>query len=211
MGYDTRPFAGAPCVSYNRMQQLIDFFPLIAFFVGFKLGGIYTATAVFIVASALQIGVQWWRTRTVKTLHWVTALLVLVFGGATLLLHDARFIQWKLSVLMWLASVAFLVSQFVGAKPLVQRFLESVLAEHLAPVSARTWSRINLAWVVFFALVGALNLYVARHFSMDTWVYFKVGGVQVLLLLFILPQAFWLAASDHERGDADIRKTKSDG
>jgi intracellular septation protein len=192
------------------MQQLIDFFPLIAFFVSFKLGGIFTATAVFIAASALQIGLQWWRTRTVKTLHWVTAVLVLVFGGATLWLHDARFIQWKLSVLMWLAAGAFLVSQFVGAKPLVQRFLESVLAEHLAPVSARLWSRINLAWVAFFALVGALNVFVFRNFSMDTWVNFKVFGVQVLMLLFILPQAFWLAANEPEDHNG-IGKSKSDG
>jgi intracellular septation protein len=192
------------------MQQLIDFFPLIAFFVSFKLGGIFTATAVFIAASALQIGLQWWRTRTVKTLHWVTAVLVLVFGGATLWLHDARFIQWKLSVLMWLAAGAFLISQFVGAKPLVQRFLESVLAEHLAPVSARLWSRINLAWVAFFALVGALNVFVFRNFSMDTWVNFKVFGVQVLMLLFILPQAFWLAANEPEDHNG-IGKSKSDG
>ncbi len=188
------------------MQQLIDFFPLIAFFVSFKLGGIFTATAVFMAACAVQIAVHWWRTHTVKTLHWVTAALVLVLGSATLLLRDPRFIQWKLSVLMWLASGAFLVSQFVGAKPLVQRFLESALAEHLAPVSDRIWARINLAWVAYFALVGALNLYVARHFSMDAWVNFKVVGVNVLLLLFILPQVFWLAASDAQAG-----RTKGDG
>jgi intracellular septation protein len=192
------------------MQHLIDFFPLVAFFISFKFGGIFTATAVFIVASALQIAVQWWRTRTVKTLHWVTAALVLVFGSATLLLKDPRFIQWKLSVLMWLASAAFLVSQFVGKKPLVQRFLESTLGEHLAPVAARSWSRINLAWVAFFAVVGALNVYVFRHFSMDTWVNFKVFGVQVLLLLFILPQAFWLAGHRQE-DDSRIGKSKSDG
>ncbi|HJS22009.1 MAG TPA: septation protein A [Steroidobacteraceae bacterium] len=191
------------------MQQLIDFFPLIAFFVSYWLGGIFTATAVFIAASAIQIGVHWWRTRTVKTLHWVTAALVLVFGSATLLLRDPRFIQWKLSVLMWLASATFLVSQFVGKKPLVQRFLEGTLAEHLAPVNARTWSRINLAWVAFFALVGTLNLYVMRHFSMDAWVNFKVVGVNVLLLLFILPQAFWLASDRHAGGE--IGKSKSDG
>ena len=96
------------------MQHLIDFFPLVAFFISFKLGGIFTATAVFIVASALQIALQWWRTRTVKTLHWVTAALVLVFGSATLLFKDPRFIQWKLSVLMWRGSAAFLVREIVG-------------------------------------------------------------------------------------------------
>jgi intracellular septation protein len=193
------------------MQQLIDFFPLIAFFVSYWLGDIYIATAVFIVASAIQIGAHWWRTRTVKTIHWVTAALVLVFGSATLLLKDARFIQWKLSVLMWLASAAFLVSQFVGRKPLVQRFLEGALGEHLAPVSARTWSRVNLAWVAFFAFVGALNLYVMRHFSLDTWVNFKVVGVSVLMFLFMLPQVFWLAANERSGDDGETGKSKSDG
>ncbi len=193
------------------MQLLIDFFPLVAFFVSFKLSGIYVATAVLIVASAIQIGVHWWRTRTIKTLHWLTALLVLVFGSATLLFKDARFIQWKPSVLMWLLSGAFLVSQFIGQKPLVRRFLESALAEHLAPVSARVWRRMNLAWVLFFALVGALNLYVARQFSMDTWVNFKVFGVSILLMLFMLPQVFWLAAKGKSAGDEPLGRTKNDG
>lgn len=182
------------------MQLLIDFFPLIAFFASFKLGGIYVATAVLIAASALQIGVHWWRTRTVKTLHWVTALLVLALGSATLLFRDARFIQWKPSALMWLLSAAFLLSHFIGAKPLSQRFLETALAGHLAPVGAQVWSRINLAWVLFFALVGGLNLYVAREFSMAAWVNFKVFGVSILLILFMLPQVFWLAARDPSGG-----------
>jgi len=193
------------------MQLLIDFFPLFAFFVSYKFGGIYVATAVLIAASAVQIAVHWWRTRTIKTIHWVTALLVLVFGSATLLLRDARFIQWKLTVLMWLLSAAFLVSHFIGAKPLTRRFLESALAEHLAPVSSKVWSRINIAWIVFFALVGALNLYVARQFSEDTWVNFKVIGVNVLMLLFLLPQVFWLAAKDTADADgAPLGKPKRD-
>lgn len=193
------------------MQQLIDFFPLIAFFASFKLGGIYVATAVLIAASAIQIGVHWWRTRTIKTLHWVTALLVLVFGSATLLFKDPRFIQWKPSVLMWLLSGAFFLSHFLGAKPLSRRFLESALAGHLAPVSAQVWNRINLAWVLFFALVGGLNLYVALQFSMDTWVNFKVFGVSILLMLFMLPQVFWLAAKGKSAGDEPLGRTKNDG
>jgi intracellular septation protein len=71
------------------MQLLIDFLPLIAFFASFKLGGIYVAIAVLIAATAVQIGVHWIRTHTVRTLHWVSALLVLVLGSATLLLRDA--------------------------------------------------------------------------------------------------------------------------
>lgn len=193
------------------MQQLIDFLPLIAFFASFKLGGIYVATAILIAATAAQIGVHWIRTRTIKTMHWVPALLVLVLGSATLLLKDAHFIQWKPTVLMWLTSAAFLVSHFIGAKPLSRRFLESTLAEHLAPVSERTWKRINLTWVVFLATLGALNLYVAQQFSMDTWVNFKVFGISILLLLFVLPQAFWLAVKETPAaGSTTLGKSKHD-
>ena len=88
------------------------------------------------------------------------------------------------------------------------RVVEGTLGEHLAPVAARSWSRINLAWVAFFAVVGALNVYVFRHFSMDTWVYFKVVGVSVLMFLFMLPQVFWLA-SHRQEDDGGIGK--SDG
>lgn len=183
------------------MQLLIDFFPLIAFYISYRFGDIYVATAVFIVATIAQVAVHWWRTRTIKTIHWVTAVLVLVAGSATLLLHDPRYIQWKVSVLMWLLSAAFLFSHFIGAKPLTQRFLESTLAEHLAPVSDKVWSHLNLAWILFFALVGALNLYVAREFSESTWVNFKMFGVSALTLLFLLPQVFWLAAKDTTDSD----------
>lgn len=174
------------------MQQLVDFFPLIAFFAAYKLGGIYVATAVLIGASAVQIAWHWWRTRSVKTLHWVTALLVLVFGSATLLLKDSRFIQWKPSVLMWALAVSFLVSHFVGARTLTQRFLESVLGGSVNPIGAGAWRNLNLAWVGFYSLVGAANLYVAYHFSEPAWVNFKVFGVSALMLLFTLPQVIWL-------------------
>jgi intracellular septation protein len=193
------------------MQLLIDFLPLIAFFASFKLGGIYVATAVLIAATAVQIGVHWVRTHTVRTLHWVSALLVLVLGSATLLLRDAHFIQWKPTALVWIAGVAFLVSHFVGTKPLSRRFLESVLAEHLAPVSDQTWKRINLAWVAFLGTTGALNLYVAHTFSMATWVNFKVFGISILLLLFVVPQVLWLTIKDAPAaGNASLDKSRRD-
>ncbi len=178
------------------MQTLIDFLPLLAFLVAYKLAGIYVATGVLIVACALQIGWHWWRFRKVKAQHWITAVLVLLLGTATLVFHDPVFIQWKPSVLMWLLGAAFLVSQFVGRKPLSQRFLESMLENaggaQQTGASPATWRRLNLAWVAFFALTGWANLYVAQNFSESTWVYFKVGGLSVLTLLFILPQLIWL-------------------
>ncbi|HKE44636.1 MAG TPA: inner membrane-spanning protein YciB [Steroidobacteraceae bacterium] len=173
------------------MHLLIDFLPLVAFLVAYVLGGIYVATAALMVGCALQIGVHWWRTRTVKPIHGITAVLALIFGTATLLLHDPRFIQWKVSVLMWLLALAFLGSQFIGRQPFAQRLLESSLAEQLGPVSARRWIWINVAWVLFFLAVGALNLYIARTFP-DRWPYFKGLGVPGLSVLFMFAQLLWL-------------------
>ncbi|HEU4532341.1 MAG TPA: inner membrane-spanning protein YciB [Steroidobacteraceae bacterium] len=174
------------------MQTLVDFLPLIAFWVSLKLAGIYVATGVFIVACAGQIAWHRWKTGKVKTLHWVMGVLVLVFGLATLLLRDPRYIQWKTSIFLWVVGVAFLVSHFVGAKPLAQRFLESVLGEHLAPRPARTWHTLNIAWVAFLGALGALNLYVAYNFSQSTWADYKVFGQFVLMLAFVFPQVLWL-------------------
>jgi intracellular septation protein len=174
------------------MHLLIDFLPLVAFLVAYKLGGIYLATTALMVGCALQIGIHWVRTRTVKPIHAITAVLALIFGSATLLLHDPRFIQWKLSILMWLLAIAFIGSQFIGRRPFAQRLLESSLAEQLGPVSARRWTWINLAWVLFFVAVGALNLYIARTFPERVWVNFKGYGVPVLSVLFMFAQMLWL-------------------
>ncbi len=184
------------------MQHLIDFLPLIAFYVAYLVGGIYAATAALIVGCLLQLGIDWWRHRKIKPIHGITAVLAVIFGSATLLLHDPRFIQWKLSVLMWLMGAAFLVSQFIGQRPLAQRLLESTLAEHLAPVSMGRWRWINFTWVLFFAAVGALNIYVARTFSEQAWVNFKVYGVTGLTVIFMFTQVLWLPMRGTEAADA---------
>ena len=184
------------------MQHLIDFLPLIAFYVAYLLGGIYTATAALIAGCLLQLGIDWWLHRKIKPIHGITAILAVIFGSATLLLHDPRFIQWKLSVLMWLMGAAFLVSQFVGERPLAQRLLESTLSEHLAPVSSGRWRWINLTWVLFFMTVGALNIYVARTFSEQAWVNFKVYGVTGLTVIFMFTQVLWLPMRGTETDDS---------
>ena len=98
----------------------------------------------------------------------------------------------------------------MGAKPFAQRLLESTLAEHLAPVSARRWRCINLAGSLFFALVGALNIYVDAHIQQDAWVNFKVVGVSGLMVIFMFPQVFWLAASERDGDPGEVGKTKGD-
>ena len=175
------------------MTQLLEWSPLIVFFAAFKLRDIYWATAALMVACVLQLLIHRLRAGSFKTMHIITTCVVLILGTATLLLHDQRFIQWKLTVLLGLTSVVFLGSMVIGDKPLVRRLLEASFSEPLA-VSARSWLLINLLWAAWFAAFALLNLYVARNFTVDLWVKFKVFGFPAATMIFMLPQVFWLAS-----------------
>ena len=174
------------------MQALAEFAPLVAFFVTYSLRGLYAATAVLMVAMLALLGFDWLRQRRIPPLHAVSAALVLVLGGATLVLHNRLFIQWKPTVLFWLVSVAFIASFWIGERTLTQRFLEPALAGRLA-VSPQQWRRVNGASAVFYALLGALNLAVAYGASERTWVYFKLFGLAVLTFAFVALQMLWLS------------------
>ena len=173
------------------MQSLLELAPLLAFFLAYYLRGLYVATAVLMVAMLALLALDWLRTRRIPPLHGVSTALVLLFGGATLLLHEKQFIQWKPTVFFWLLALAFLCSSWLGSRTLAERLLGAALAEHLQ-VSDRQWRLLNLWWVLFCVLLGALNLIVLRYFSEAVWVALKVGD-SVLTLLFVLGQVLWLA------------------
>ena len=141
------------------MKLLIDFFPVILFFITYKFYGIYTATAVAIAASFIQVAYSWLHKRHVEKMHLVTLAILVVFGGLTILLQDRTFIMWKPSVINWLFGVVFIASQFIGEKPLVERMMSGNVS-----LPAPVWSRLNTAWGVFFILLGFINLYVANDF-----------------------------------------------
>jgi intracellular septation protein len=180
VGYDT------------RMNQLIEWLPLLVFFVVFKVFGLYWATATLMLACVLQMSVHRYRSGKFKPLHVATVALVLVLGSATLLLHDKRFIQLKPTLLLGAAALAFLGSAVVGRQPFARRMLESVFSEPLA-VSAHGWQMLNLLWAAWFALLAAANLYIARNFAEGVWVNFKVFGITAAMILFMIPQVIWLS------------------
>ena len=93
--YDTRPFAGLPRAHPSLMQLLFDLLPVVFFFIAYKMAGIYVATAVLIVGVLVQTAISWFRHKKVSPMLLTSAILVLVFGGLTLLIHDATFIKWK--------------------------------------------------------------------------------------------------------------------
>ena len=174
------------------MKLLFDFFPVLLFFITFKSyedpkQGILAATAVIIVATAVQVAITWWRQRRVEKIHLVTLALLVSMGGVTLLLQDEIYIKWKSTVFFWLLAVAFLGSHFVGRKTLVQRFFDSKFEP-----PATVWTRLNLSWVAFFLCLGALNLFVVYNFSTDTWVNFKLFGLTGLMFVFVFAQIFFL-------------------
>jgi intracellular septation protein len=141
------------------MKFLVDFFPVLLFFVAYKLWGIFIATGVAVGASIAQVGAVWLRRRRVEPMHLATLAILVVFGGLTLLLQDQVFIMWKPSVINWLFAAVFFGSRFVGDKTLVERMMS-----HAIEVPSQIWSRLNNMWVLFFLAMGAANLYVASGF-----------------------------------------------
>lgn len=170
------------------MKFLFDFFPVILFFVAFKVYDIFVATAVAIVASFAQVGFYWFKHRGFESMHLVTLGIIVIFGGATLLLHDELFIKWKPTVLNWLFALVFLGSHFIGKKTIVQRMMANAIT-----LPASIWHRLNIGWIIFFIVIGVVNIYVAYHFDTDTWVNFKVFGILGLTLAFVVIQSFFIA------------------
>jgi intracellular septation protein len=168
------------------MQALYDFLPVLAFFVAYSFAGIYVATGVLIAATLVLVAVQWLKNRTVSRMTLISAALVLVLGGATLLLHNELLIMWKPTVLYALFAIVLLVSQYTGGKPLVERLLESQLQ-----ADARTWRITNLAWAVFFSILAGVNLVFVYHYGRDAWVRWKLATIGIVFL-FALGQAAWL-------------------
>jgi len=141
------------------MKLLIDFFPILLFFVAYKVFDIYVATAVAIAASAIQVGWFWFKHRRTETMHLVTLGLLVVFGGLTIALQDRTFIMWKPSIVNWLFAAAFLGSQVVGDRTLIERMMS-----HAVEVPTAIWRRLNLMWSAFFVFSGLANLYFAKGF-----------------------------------------------
>lgn len=192
---------------------LFDLFPVIIFFIAYKLGdanaeatrhllqslglpqpvgaqekpGIYLATFIAIIASVGQILWVKLRGQPVETMLWVSFGIILVFGSATLWLHDESFIKWKPTVLYWIFAGAIFGAALFGRN--VIRGMMNAQME--LPETA--WSRLNLSWGGFFTFMGLANLWVAFNYSTDDWVNFKLFGSMGLMLIFVIAQSMMLS------------------
>ncbi|MCB5189387.1 septation protein A [Methylobacillus arboreus] len=169
------------------MKFLYDLFPVILFFIVYKFFGIYEATAAAIVATIGQI--VWAKVTKGKVdgALIMSGVIIVLFGGATLWLHDESFIKWKPTILYWLFTIGLLVSPWLFKRNLIRSFMEKQIS-----LPEPIWGRLNLAWAIFFLLLGFLNLYVAFNYSTDLWVDFKLFGTMGLMFIFVIGQTLLL-------------------
>jgi intracellular septation protein len=179
------------------MRFLIDFFPIALFVAAYKLGDIYTATAVLMAATLLQTGIIYGIDRKLQTLQKVTLVLVIVFGVLTLALQDERFIKWKPTVLYASMSIV-LAAALWGWK---KNFLQILLGTQLT-LPDSVWGRLTVIWIGYFLFMAGINAYVAAYYSTEDWVNFKLWGY-VFPVIFIVGQGLYIAKylkTDSESG-----------
>jgi len=172
------------------MQALIEYIPLILFFITFKLVDIFWATGILIGASVLQVAYYYFKDGKVETKTWIFFAIALVLGAMTLIFQDEAFIKWKATIIYLIFSATLLFSRYVLQKNLMQKMLSSILksaseSEQEIDIPNQLWDKINLMWCAITFAIAGLNLYVAYNFSLDFWVNFKIFGLTGISFVFI--------------------------
>ena len=176
------------------MSLIFEFLPLALFLGAYVYKDIYVALAVLMIAMPIGLAVKYLKTRTLDKMYFWSTVFLLVAGTLTLYFRNPLFLYWKPTAFYWVIALAFLGSQFIGKETLVQRFFGLADGFNISKVTAGQWKKINLVWVGFFLLAGALNIYVAYNYEEATWVNFKVFGLLALTFVFMISQTFWLAS-----------------
>jgi intracellular septation protein len=165
------------------VKAMLDFAPLLVFFVANRVADIYIATGAVMTTTLVAMGIAHFRYRRIDPMLWLVGAMVFVFGTATLLFHDPEFIKIKLTVIYVLLA-AVLIFGAATRRPLLQL----VLGETFPALSARGWRLLTRNWIVFFLALAVLNEVLRRTLSTDNWVTFKVFGVTGLTFVFALAQ-----------------------
>lgn len=187
------------------MKQFFEFIPLVIFFIVYKMIDIYAATGSLIVTTGLLLAYSYFKHGKAEKMQVITFVMVLVFGTLTLILHDDTFIKWKVTVVYALFSIALLVSRYVFKKNIIKQMLgkEIVLPE---PV----WNNLNIAWALFFMLLGVINIYIAFSFSQQIWVNFKVFGLLVVTLIFTVLSGVYIYKYLPKTDKSETTETKKE-
>lgn len=198
------------------MKFLFDIFPVLFFFIAYRLGEshaetaqalanqflsgfvsgnqisldqgpILLATALAICSSLIQVIYLLIRRNKIDPMFWISFIVIIGFGSATIYFHSDTFIKWKPTVISWCYAAAFFLGQFVFKKNLIKTAMSSQLK-----LPEPVWEKLSLAWIAYFILLGVLNLYVAFNFSQSVWVNYKLYSL-ALIPIFIVIQGIFLA------------------
>jgi intracellular septation protein len=160
------------------LKLVLDIGPLVLFFAANARFGIFAATAAFMVAVLAALAFAYVKTRRLEIMPLVTAVIVVIFGGLTLFLHNAEFIKIKPTILYVLFGGVLL-----GGLAFNKLWL-GILFDSVFDLTDEGWRKLTWRWVIFFFFLAVLNEIVWRNFSTDVWVSFKLFGVVPLTLLF---------------------------
>ncbi|MDA8561694.1 septation protein IspZ [Gammaproteobacteria bacterium] len=175
------------------INVIYEFLLAALFFIVYKLYDVYMATIVIMVGATIQV----FATRIFKgkfdKKQSIILFVLLFFGSLTLYFHDPIFIKWKLTVVYWAVGLAFVLSHFVGKKTLIQYLFASVGPDsNKINIPSSVLRSLNVAWSLFFIILGGINILIAYNFSTDFWVNFKLYGVFGALILFVVVQSLFL-------------------
>ena len=175
------------------MRFFIDWLPIILFFLVFKYSDIFYATGAAMVASIILIGALKLFNKPVEKVQWAGLIMIVLFGGLTIILRDEQFIKLKPTVLYFVLALTLFIPQFF------KKYLIKSLLEKQISLPEEIWKKLNFSWILFFVFLGCLNFYVASNFSTDFWVEFKLFGMLAITLVFTIIQAIWLARFKNEQ------------
>ena len=169
------------------MKFFTDLLPILAFFIVYKKFDIFYATAAAIIITVLQVLYSYLTSKKVEKVQIINLVVILVFGGMTILFQNETFIKWKPSVLYWVFGAILIFSKVVLKINLIQKFLSKQV---MLPTT--DWDSLNVHWILFFLLMGFINIYIAYVYSLDTWVNFKLFGSTLLLIIFMIFQGVFI-------------------
>ena len=170
------------------MKIFSDFLALILFFATYwYTHDVRIATAVAVIIGVLQAAFTWYKSKKLETMQAVNLAIIVIFGGATIVLNNPIFVMWKPSILFWATASALIISQMMGKNGM------KILMQKELNLPNNIWLQLNIAWMIFLTVMGIINLIVAYSFSFDFWISYKTFGGLGLMILFVLGQGIFIS------------------
>lgn len=170
------------------MKIFSDFLAVILFFATYSYThDIRLATTVAVVIGVIQAAFTWFKTKKLETMQAVNLAIIVIFGGATIILNNPIFVMWKPSILFWATASALIISQLMG-----KNGMKALMHKELT-LPTNVWTQLNVAWMVFLMAMGVINLIVAYNFSFDFWISYKTFGSLSIMVVFVIAQGIFIS------------------